>query len=293
MPAAPVAVDPGSSSSFSIAFLSSFSTAQPCCCSQAVSRATWLIPVTAPPVISASSASISGAAAWAMRRAASANSRSTQKPRSLIVAAQLPQLLLRGRQRWQPLDRARARPPRPGGNNCKAARAVPDHRTNRCRRGPRPCAAGAASTSGASTARRQRLFDCPARAHRAAELNRAGNPQASAIAMVQRWRSSGMSGQPKRGASRCCSIAVSKLIVVGDDDPGRVVRGFNEFRRHWIAWGPQLHWARHRPHSRSTENARCADQRRNGMHPPISAHMGCVFHNPDEVHAQCFRAGQH
>ena len=34
-----------------------------------------------------------------------------------------------------------------------------------------------------------------------------------------------------------------KLIVVGDDDPGRVVRGFNEFRRHWIAWGPQLHWA--------------------------------------------------
>ena len=31
------------------------------------------------------------------------------------------------------------------------------------------------------------------------------------------------------------------MIVMGDHDPGRIARGFDEFRRHRIAGGPQLH----------------------------------------------------
>ena len=52
------------------------SVVQPCCCNHRRKLGTWLALVTAPPVSSAISASISGAAACAIRRAASANDRS-------------------------------------------------------------------------------------------------------------------------------------------------------------------------------------------------------------------------
>ena len=69
----------------------------------------------------------------------------------------------------------------------------------------------------------------------------AGNPSARAAACVQRWRSSGMSGKPKRGCRMCCSIRGLERIVVRGYDPVRIVRGLKQFRRHRIAGTPQLH----------------------------------------------------
>ena len=61
------------------------------------------MPVTAPPVSSASSASISGAAACAIRRAASANWRSTQKPRSLMRQLSCHSACSASDNEWQPI----------------------------------------------------------------------------------------------------------------------------------------------------------------------------------------------
>ena len=61
------------------------------------------MPVTAPPVSSASSASISGAAAWAIRRAASANCTIDMEAALVDPAAQLPQRLFCLGQRRQPI----------------------------------------------------------------------------------------------------------------------------------------------------------------------------------------------
>ena len=71
------------------------------------------------------------------------------------------------------------------------------------------CAA-AASTSDASAARRRHPCGWQARAHPPRRSAVPAIRAPSDIAMVQRWRSSGISGQPKRGARTCCSIAVSK-----------------------------------------------------------------------------------
>ena len=134
------------SSCRSIALRSSFFAVQPCCCSHSSSRATWLIPVTAPPVISASSASISGAAACAIRRAASANWRSTQKPRSLISAAQHPQRLLCWRQRRQPIEQLALDLDILSAIVVEPVAAAPDRQTNKVR-------------SGSSSLRGRRGFD--------------------------------------------------------------------------------------------------------------------------------------
>src|SRR5262249_40172486 len=81
-------------------FRSRLSRAQPRSCSHAVSRASWLMLVTSPAVISLISASISCAAASAILRAASAKARSTQKPRLLMTVLRA-QGLLGLRQRRQ------------------------------------------------------------------------------------------------------------------------------------------------------------------------------------------------
>ena len=106
------------------------------------------------------------------------------------------------------------------------ARDDPDPRTNRCRSDPHPCAACAASPSSASAGGRRHPSGAAARAHVRRSSSLAGSDSASAIAIVQRCRSIGISGQPKRGPRMCCSIAISKCRVMRDHDPVRIVGGF-------------------------------------------------------------------
>ena len=56
-------------------------------------------------------------------------------------------------------------------------------------------------------------FWCRSSSARATFSSLAGNDNASAIAIVQRWRSIGISGQPKRGPRMCCSISLSNAAL--------------------------------------------------------------------------------
>ena len=104
---------------------------QPFCPSQARSRATWLAVVTAPSVIAASSASISGRAAAAILRAASIRARSNGTPRSLT-----PRSSSHSRVRTAAATnrRAHARPRRPAECARRTAKIVRDRQTSRARR---------------------------------------------------------------------------------------------------------------------------------------------------------------
>ena len=81
----------------------SFSRSQPCCCSHDSKRATWLMVVTTPSVISAISASISGAAASSDLACSFSKGPIDVEAARVDPGAQLPQSLLRGRQRRQSL----------------------------------------------------------------------------------------------------------------------------------------------------------------------------------------------
>ena len=79
--------------------LSRLDVSQPCAFSQSFIFSIWLIVVTAPAVISVSSASISGPAACAILHAASANGPIDVKTAPIDPVGELPNLLFRVRER--------------------------------------------------------------------------------------------------------------------------------------------------------------------------------------------------
>ena len=218
-------------------------SSQPCVFSQSFIFSIWLIVVTAPSVISVSSASISGPAAWAILRAASANVRSTWKPRALILFESMPDLLLGVRQRRQAIIRFAL--------DLDVLHVVIAEAVHLVRilvpidavRDPRPCAASAACDIMMHQPFAGRVL-AMVELHRVgqqAQLGRQSEREARGLRAAM-----ALGRNQRKAVARVQDVLLDgalERIVVRDRGPVRICRGLEPYRRNGIARKPALHRA--------------------------------------------------